>query len=303
MKVIKNRLNGKFNGIERSAALKKWIDPTPCLIGIRIGNHSNGSTRLVFRHIAASAGPSFRNVRHSANQRSDRNGWSRPPTAQTAGRRPLKICHPDLLFWAVRVGPERNVGKVDCVLLDIQLGLQSCFGFMRGYIAISTEHNMEVLSPPGIQPFVTEPIDTGSCRKNKQRLSGLKYDRSLADEILNPIFQLMYPSTYTHRKFCHRNGQTTSRNPRLPARRGTISVWPEWNGGKSSEEWIRHVQIEHRRFQNGPHGDRIGGASIHSPNLHCQIQAKISLNQRENPIPRTFLVFVLFQGLAEIYYA
>ncbi|CAB0015647.1 unnamed protein product, partial [Nesidiocoris tenuis] len=25
MKVIKNRLNGKFNGIERSAALKKWI--------------------------------------------------------------------------------------------------------------------------------------------------------------------------------------------------------------------------------------------------------------------------------------
>ncbi|CAB0004450.1 unnamed protein product [Nesidiocoris tenuis] len=27
MKVIKNGLNGKFNGIERSAALKKWIEP------------------------------------------------------------------------------------------------------------------------------------------------------------------------------------------------------------------------------------------------------------------------------------
>ncbi|CAB0015343.1 unnamed protein product [Nesidiocoris tenuis] len=29
MKVIKNRLNDKFNGIERSAALKKWIGAAP----------------------------------------------------------------------------------------------------------------------------------------------------------------------------------------------------------------------------------------------------------------------------------
>ncbi|CAB0018914.1 unnamed protein product, partial [Nesidiocoris tenuis] len=55
-------------------------------------NSTNGSTRnrppsasrSVVRHSVALAGRSSRNVRHSAIRGS---GWTRPPMAQTAGRR------------------------------------------------------------------------------------------------------------------------------------------------------------------------------------------------------------------------